>query len=618
MPMMYLILLANTWALAATHLSIAPAWLTIAVPAVFTLICAIRINHWLRSRGEPSPEAALRELNRTNRLAFVIPIVFTTWSFLLYPYGNAYSQSHIAFYMAITVIACIFCLMHLRSAAFAVTAIVNGAFVAFFMSTGQPTFIAIAINIVLVCIAMLTILVINHQTFARMIDAQDQTLALSNENLRLANLDSLTDLPNRRAFFAQLDEALESARANNTRLAVGVIDLDGFKPVNDLYGHSTGDRLLVAVGKRLASLFGGDDMFLSRLGGDEFAFLMSNAPDDQAVVARGDEICAALHAQFELPDATVLISGSVGISIFPELASTAEQLFDNADYALYHGKRAKRGSSTLFTATHHAQIHRDARIEQTLRQASLDNELSVVFQPIVDMRTGLPLGFEALARWNSPVLGRVSPAHFIPVAERAGIIGALSRALLKKALSAASAWPDDLRLSFNLSAHDLNAADSTIAVMSIIQKSGFDAARIDLEITETAFAHDFEQVRSSTDMLRLMGCGISLDDFGTGYSSLTQLHALPLTKIKIDRSFVTRLHQRPASRKIVRSLLALGKDMGLDCVIEGIESEEEKRALDELGGAIAQGHYYSAAVPASEVPGYLASVRPVTSLASAG
>lgn len=617
MPMMYFILMANTWAVAITHVFSAPVWLTVVVPAVFSAVCVVRAVHWIRaSRSEPSVDVALRELVRTNRLAVGISIVFTAWSFALIPYGNAYAQSHVAFYMAITVISCIFCLSHLRSAALAVTAVVNGAFIAFFAATGQPTFVAIAVNILLVCMGMLVILNINYRNFARMISAQQETQALSDENLRLANLDSLTELPNRRAFFSHLHKELEIARTAGTRLAVGIIDLDGFKPVNDLYGHSTGDRLLIAAGERLQAVGSGRNTLFSRIGGDEFAFVISDAPDDGEILARADEICAALHDRFDLADGTVIISGSVGIAVYPETATTPDQLFDRADYALFHGKRAKRGSSTLFTAAHFEQIHRDAEIEQTLKQADLAEELSVVFQPIVNMRTGATIGFEALARWQSPLLGPIPPSQFMPVAERAGFVNALTRHLLRKALAVAVHWPQNVRLAFNLSAHDLNTSDGVVALLGIIETSKFDASRVDIEITETAFAHDFEQVEKSIEMFRLLGCGVSLDDFGTGYSSLTQLHALPLTKIKIDRSFVTDLHLRPSSYKIVKSLLALSTDMGLDCVIEGVETEAELAALRQLGGTLAQGYYYSPPVPAHETRKYASRSRATAELAA--
>jgi len=563
LPMMYLILITSTWAVAVTHMPYAPAWLTIAIPTVMTLLSGVRIARWARSRHiEPTTETAKQALYHTYRLSILITVGFVGWSLMLYPYGDAYTKSHLAFYMAITVISCIFCLMHLRPAAIMVTAIVDSAFVGFFATTGQPTLIATAINVALVSIGMLAILMINYRDFTRMIEAQLRTEALSNENLRLANLDSLTDLPNRRAFFTYLKQAFEAARDSGGRLAVGILDLDGFKPVNDIYGHAAGDRLLIEVGQRLTALCAQQSIHLSRLGGDEFA-------------------------------------------LYPVTASSPEELFDRADYALYHGKRTTRGSAILFSADHIAEIHRDAHIEQALKVADFERELEVVFQPIVDIRTEHTIGFEALARWTSPTLGQVPPSLFIPVAERAGIVGRLTRPLLQRSLAAARHWPADTWLSFNLSAYDLTSAEGVLSVVSTIEKSGFDPKRLDLEITETAFTHDFGQVQQSVAMLRALGCGISLDDFGTGYSSLSRLHALPLTKIKVDRSFVTKLHEKPASYKIVKSLLALSNDMSVDCIIEGVETREEMDTLMKLEGFLVQGYFYSPPIREQDIPGFL-------------
>jgi diguanylate cyclase (GGDEF)-like protein len=606
LPMMYFILMSSTWAVAATHMAYAPYWLTIGIPIAMTVFSSYRVAHWWRSRRiAPTPEIATLALNQTNRMASGIAITFVTWSLLLFPYGDAYAKSHLAFYRAITVISCIFCLTHLRSAAIKVTVIVDSAFIVFFAMSGQPTLLATAVNIGLVTIGMLVILMINYRDFTRMIDAQLRTEALGNENLRLANLDSLTDLPNRRAFFARLDRSFEAAAGSGGRLAVGVVDLDGFKPVNDLYGHAAGDRLLVEVGRRLAALCVPKNIHLSRLGGDEFALIVSEAPDDADLAAHGEELCAALRATFYLPEAMVQISGSVGFAVYPQMASSSAELFERAHYALYHGKRSKRGNAVLISADHNAEIHRDARIEQALKIADFATELDVVFQPFVDIRTEQVAGFEALARWTSPVLGPVSPALFIPVAERAGIISRLTRPLLEKALGAARQWPAQMRLSFNLSAYDLTSPEGALVVLSTIENSGFDAHRIDLEITETAFMHDFGQVQQSIELLRNLGCGILLDDFGTGYSSLSRLHALPLTKTKVDRGFVTNLHERPASYKIVKSLLALSGDMSVGCIVEGVETKEEMATLRKLGGELVQGFYYSPPISAPEIPGYL-------------
>lgn len=592
MPMMYFILLSSTWALAMTHMRIAPAWLTLGVPMLLTGCCLLRAIFWLRTRNsDPSPDLAHAALLRTNRLAGAIAMAFTLWSFALIPYGDAYTRSHVAFYMAITVISCIFCLMYVRSAAFIVTLIVNGAFIAFFASTAQPTFVAIAINVLLVCTGMMSILLTNYRNFESMVVSKQQSEALSCENFRLANLDSLTGLGNRRAFFAELETELAKAQADGVRLALGVMDLDGFKPVNDLYGHLVGDRLLAEVAARLSTTLTASTAF--RLGGDEFAIIAPLPPENTQMVINANAIAAKLRDPYRLPEGTVHISASMGIAVFPELALNCEQLFERADYALYHAKKKQRGGAVLFDSDHEYQINFEAKIESALKQADLENELSVVFQPIIDVRGPQTIGFEALARWDSPQLGKISPACFIPIAERAGIVGSLTKPLLWKALAAASLWGPSLRLSFNLSAHDLNSNDSVLMLVGIIQRSGFDPKRLDLEITETAFAHDFEQVTQSVETLRRLGCGISLDDFGTGYSSLTRLHALPLTKFKIDRSFVKDLHLRPSSYKIVKSLLALSADMGLDCVVEGVETEEELAALTALGGISVQGYLFA-------------------------
>ena len=604
LPLMYFILLTNTWALALTHVTVAPVWLTIYIPISFTVMCGIRLVGWWRSRYVvPTHESASRVLKRTIWLAILLNVAFCSWSLALFPYGDSLARAHVAFYMAITVIGCIFSLMHLRPAAFVVAIITNVVFIVFFGSSGNLVFFAMAANALLVTIAMLFILLGNYRDFAQMVDAQASMKAMSNENFRLANLDSLTGLPNRRQFFTRLDEEFRLAKTLGHRLAVGVLDLDGFKPVNDIYGHAVGDKLLIAVGERLTASCG-EAVHLARLGGDEFALIIKPV-DDTELLKRGAQMCAALRTIFVLTEATVQISGSVGFTVFPELACSATELFEQADYALYHSKRTSRGNPVLFSANHEAEIHRNAKIEHALLAADLQKELAVFFQPVVDARTERTLGFEALARWNNPTLGNVSPGQFIPVAERAGIVSRLTRILLEKALTACAGWPAEIRLSFNLSNHDISSSEGVVRIVGIIIKSGIDPRRIDFEITETAIMRDFEQASTAIDTLKALGCGISLDDFGTGFSSLSHLHALPLTKIKIDRSFVTQLHERPASYKIVKSLIALSRDMGLGCVVEGVETADELKALLGLGGHEVQGYYYSKPLPESEVAAFL-------------
>ncbi|MVA36866.1 putative bifunctional diguanylate cyclase/phosphodiesterase [Agrobacterium vitis] len=605
MPMMYFILLSSSWALAITHFHSSPLSLTVGIPLLFTCLGGLRMVFWLRNRSvNPTAEMAHAAMIFTNRLSIVIAIAFAVWCYMLLPYGDEYERSYVSFYMAITVMSCIFCLMYLRSAAVIVTIIVSISFLIFFIPLYKIISIAVAVNVMLVCAGIISVLLKNYRNFEQMVLSKHRAEALSNENLRLAHVDSLTDLPNRRAFFSYLEVELRKASAVGSRVALGIIDLDGFKPINDLYGHSTGDRLLVEVAKRLLALPDGHEVF--RLGGDEFAIIATNSLDDEQFLSAFNALSERLHHPFYMAEATVQVSASIGISFYPDLTSTPERLFDQADYALYHAKNTRRGSAVLFNACHERQININASIEQTLKQADISQEMSILYQPIIDIRRRKPVGFEALARWESPTLGQVSPAEFFPIAERAGIVGILTRPLLRKALDAASQWDSDLRLSFNLSAYDLNSSESAALLIDIIESGKFDAGRIDFEITETAFTHDFAQVKRSIEMLRLLGCGISLDDFGIGYSSLTRLHSLPLTKIKIDRSFVVGLDKTPASYKIVKSVLALSQDMGLECVVEGIETHDELAALQKLGGILVQGYICSPPLLESDVAEFVA------------
>lgn len=593
LPLMYFVLLVNTWILAFTHREVAPFWLTLVLPAVMTVACGIRARMWVRAISSvPSAEVILATLRRTNGLSGVIAAGFTAWSLALFPYGDPYSQAHVAFFMGITVIVCIFCMMHLRPAALTTTIVVNLVFVVFFASTRNPTFIATAVNILLVSAGMLIILQQQYQDFTRLVNAQAQTELLSDENLRLANQDSLTGLPNRRQFFQTLEDAMSEAVQHGTGLAVGVLDLDGFKPVNDLYGHSVGDRVLMQVGERLQGIVS-DSVLVARLGGDEFALVIKGNLAGEALLGFGNQLCDELRVSFALPDMPVQIGATLGLATFPDTAENATQLFEYADYALYQGKNQSPGMTCLFSLAHREQLFNEGLTEQALRRADLNAEFYVLFQPIIDICSRRTVAFEALARWHSVELGPVSPARFIPIAERIGMINRLTLPLLAKALQQACVWPAPVRLSFNLSAHDCATLDNVRHIVKVILDSGFDPNRLDLEITETAIMQDLAQVQRAIGQFRSLGCGVSLDDFGTGYSSLSQLHALALTKLKIDRSFVTGVHGKPASYKIVKSLVALSQDMSLGCVIEGVETEQELNSLRTLGCTMVQGYYFS-------------------------
>jgi diguanylate cyclase (GGDEF)-like protein len=513
--------------------------------------------------------------------------------------------------MAITVIGCIFCLMHLRPAALMLTVVVLIPYTIFFVSRDILVFRAMAINVFLVALTLIYILLTYYRDFASLVasqkalqDKQVETQGLSDENNRLANLDSLTDLPNRRRFFHELDAALAHASALEQSFAVAVLDLDGFKPVNDAYGHAVGDQVLVEVARRLRRQCEGRAL-VARLGGDEFGLVIGADISRAALLELGNEICAALQAPYVMHNVTAQLAGSIGFVRFPEAGQNAEQLFERADYALYYAKQHSRGTPVIFSSKHETEIRASSLIEQTLKHADLERELTLAFQPIVDVATHRVIGFEALARWHSPVLGTVPPDVFIKQAERSDMIQRLTGILLRKTLDEVRNWPASLNVSFNLSIRDLAGPETIARICEIVRASGVPPQRIEFEITETAVMRDFEPAQACLRMLKEFGAKITLDDFGTGYSSLSYVRRLPLDKIKIDRSFIAEIETDDTCASIVKTVLDLCRNLRLNCVVEGIETVEQLAILRRLGCTTAQGYLFAKPMPAQRIAPWL-------------
>jgi diguanylate cyclase (GGDEF)-like protein len=606
-PMLYAIIIINTVAVAATHLLVAPVWLTCIAPAPVVIACLVRMRGWSHLKDKiGSHEQAVRRMRMTIFLSAAIGALLSLWGALLYPYGDAYQQAHVVYYMSITVIASIFCLLHLRAAvlALASTGIIPVVFL--MISNGSPVMAAIAINFCLVVLAMLRVVNTNYNDFSCLIETQKQlilrqreTQELSDLNFRLANRDALTGLPNRRSFFLAFDELLANAENLGEPLVVGLIDLDGFKSVNDLHGHAAGDSLLIETARRLQAIVTAD-INVARMGGDEFALLISNPTNVRKLKELGERICAALRMTYTMNEIEVTISGSCGFAVHPEAGATRELLLEHADYALMHAKQKHRGSAVVFNVQHEKEIRLLNRIDQALRHANLEEEFTVVLQPIVDTKAGAATGFEALARWQSPTLGAVMPVDFIRAAERSELINRLTECLLRKTLAVMAPWPRDIGVSFNLSARDVSSDETILRLMTIIRESGIAPNRITFEITETSVMQDFEQARVVLNMLRHFGCRIALDDFGTGYSSLGYVHRLPLDIIKIDQVFVTDIETNKSSQGVVRTIAALCANLDLACVIEGVETPGQVRALQRLGCTTMQGHHFATPVTVEE------------------
>ena len=564
---------------------------------------------WVKTnRTPPSHADACRLLREATIQAPIATAVTLAWALVLFRYGDAYAQGHVVFTVGITITSCIFCQMHLRPAALSVAGVTAMIFVTFLAETGRPIFQAVALSMLLGLAAMVYIVLIFWRDFVTRIAFQKELGASHLENSRLVNLDSLTDLPNRRKFFSTLREMLRRTAGDNRRFVIGVVDLDGFKSVNDLYGHAAGDRVLVEAGRRMRGIRD-EATFFSRLGGDEFGVIVDDDLDDAEILALGVRVCNLFQAPFVLPDGVVEISGSIGFATYPEAGSTAELLFERADYSLYHAKKHRRGRPVIFSIEHETEIRHFANLERCLRDADLDAEMSLHFQPIVDIARGKTVAFEALARWDSPKVGKVAPDIFIRVAERGDLINRLTRMLLRKALDAAKTWPDDIRVSFNLSTRDLGSREAIVNIVAIIENSGVAPRRIDLEVTETALMQDFDQASESLQTLRALGVGISLDDFGTGYSSLSYLQLFPIDKIKVDRSFTNDVETKPSCRAIVKSVIEICQNLELTCVVEGMETDAQARVLRDLGCTTMQGYLFGKPMPATDVSAFLAAAN---------
>lgn len=594
-PLLYGLLLINSFAVAITHRSQAPKALTMSVPAFLFGVTFIRMIYWLRTsrRMVPDAHSARRQLRMITLCAGPIALAYIGWSLALSPYGGPFEQAHVGLYISTTVIGCIFCLIVLPQAALLVALAVLPAFILMCLMRHQLVFVTVGINVALVLGVLLRVLFNSFESFSKqvrsgtLLSAQHEELQRLNEaNRRLAMTDSLTDLPNRRQFHADLD-ALTTGK-EKAPFAVGVLDLDRFKSINDTYGHQIGDRLLHALGIRLRTVVS-PLVRLYRLGGDEFGIIDTGSGGAQR---RCEYLVQMVQAPLPVGELVLNVGASLGLALYPEAGTTTAGLFDRADYALYHAKRVNAGGVCLFTPSLETAVRADRAIEAALQASSFEDELSILLQPIVHLPSGRLHAVEVLARWSSPALGEISPADFIAIAERSTAIHSITRAVFRKGLKAAQDLPEDVSMSFNVSACDLTSAATLAFIRQEIASAGIAMERIWIEVTETAVMRNPDAAAAALQGFRNLGIGIALDDFGTGYSSLSYIQHLPLDKVKIDRSFIVDLDSDQGST-MTAAVITLCHTMGLSCVAEGVETAEQHSVLLQAGCEYAQGYFLS-------------------------
>jgi diguanylate cyclase (GGDEF)-like protein len=430
------------------------------------------------------------------------------------------------------------------------------------------------------------------------------TADAGNENTDLAFTDPLTGLGNHRRFFDKTDRLIGDRADDPAPFAVGILDLDGFKPINDLFGHRAGDEILVQVAMRLRASMDSHST-VCRIGADEFAFLYPMVFSEEAARERARMLIEILSAPYDVGERTARLSASIGCSLFYSGDETTEILINKAETALYHAKRSGRGKVVVYSREMEEAAKRVTRIEQALRRAVSAGEVEPHFQPIVDLATRRIVGFEALARWTDRDLGPVSPAVFIPIAEERGIIGPLSQLVLRKAAEIARNWPKELFLSFNLSPSQLVDQNTGLHILAILDRTGFDPRRLEIEITETGLMNDPASAKKIVEDLQRVGIRVSLDDFGTGQSSLGRLREFSFDKLKIDRAFISSILNDKPSQHIIRAILAMCEGLGMDVVAEGIEEEAQAERLVQFGCAGGQGYLFGKPADADATLGYL-------------
>jgi len=415
----------------------------------------------------------------------------------------------------------------------------------------------------------------------------------------LAHHDDLTRLANRKLFRQRLSEALREYRRSQRGAALLFIDLDGFKSINDTLGHATGDAVLRLLADRLLGCADEGDT-VARVGGDEFAIIHSLAPEAKGISALATALIERVAKPYDVGGSRLTLTASIGIAVTNPSCSEPDRIQKDADVALYRAKAGGRNLFRLYDSNMDGELEAKRSLERAMRSALTRNQFEVRYQPIVDTQSERTCGFEALLRWDHPERGIIPPSEFISVAEEMGFISSLGEWVLRRACQDAADWPPYINLAVNVSPAQCNPA-LIPTVTNALTASRLPAARLELEVTESALLQDNSATLSVLRQLRQLGVKISMDDFGTGYSSLSYLRSFPFDKIKIDQSFVRDVCVNPDSLAIVRAVAGLGRNFGVPTTAEGVETSEQLGLIKEIRCTQCQGYYFGRAMSADDV-----------------
>ena len=591
-PVVYLLGFVNLSAMelsAAGHIAIG-----LNLPTFIAACGILRLFQWFRPSTEVTHRLMVRRLEQTVIFAALVCVAVCARSLQLL-IGNADASSHMAVMLfgGLTAIGVAYGLTALPAAGRIPLILIIGPISGVALFEPDHYFRGAAFGLVMVAILTMRLLSAHSRHFT---DVVQSRAAIRHEQLRVeeahreavvaATTDFLTGLPNRRAFVAALDEI-----SGSCAFAVAVLDLDRFKLVNDTFGHAVGDRLLCQAASRLVDALG-DRGLIARLGGDEFGILVRNLSRPAQARAIGHEIVEQVNGTVLIEGRPLLVSACCGFALAGSSGDKSpSRLMADADLALYQAKRNFSDHVAVFERRMEAPRKRRTEIESALLSPDITSKLHVVFQPIFELRTGRIIANEALARWTDPKLGSVSPAEFVPIAEQLNLIDQVNNHLMKLAFREACRWAEEIKLSFNLSAIQICSTGCAKSVLNALQNAGLPAARLQVEVTETALISDFERARENLERLKAAGATIVLDDFGAGHASIGYLRELGFDQIKLDGGLVTAARHGADAKKLLRAVIALCEILGAASIAEHVESEDLLKLVTELGCTGGQGFW---------------------------
>ena len=599
-PLLYLVVIFDTSLIALCFLGTAPLGLILVGPFM-GLLAAYRALYWMPARVARRPVERLRaDLQAMGTLGGWAALLIVAWSLALFPYGDVNQRAMVHFVMAVTMFSAILGMAYAPQTALRFALAFTLPWSVFLLATGQPNAVPISLVQVFVTGMLLAMTHAQHRDFVRLelsrqllVRREEQTAELASAHYRQATVDHLTGGKNRRAILSCLEEHLAGPEGV-TRPWLALFDLDGFKHINDTYGHAAGDHVLRTVNTRIGAVEGVTAH--GRLGGDEFAILFEAGFRTEAVMAAARTLSVAIRDPIAHNGATLRLCGSIGLHRVQ--GTSASTVLERADAALYKAKELGDGAIVPFGPDDEIELQRRIAVTRQFNACALQDRLRLLYQPIFDFRTMRVVGMEALARWSPDGVEWQTPGEFLPIADATGRTGELTRLVLARALAECRPWESGLEVSINLAARDVVREGLAETIAAIVTEAGADPSSVVLEVTERSLQLDPKRAAAQLHAFRAMGFRIALDDFGAGWSSLSQLRDLPFDRIKLDRELAGALSTDPGARAVTGMIVALAWQLGIGCSIEGVESEPQAIAARALGIHLMQGYHFGRPEPA--------------------